>query len=56
MTADHVIEMQADNDRTYWTCECGMAGSASSDRVDVAAEKHIRNDESIAYRTRKVDW
>lgn len=58
MTADHVIEMEddADNDRTYWTCACGAGGSAASDRVDIAAERHVRDGESVVYRTRKADW
>lgn len=53
VTADHVIEMHedADNDRTYWTCDCGHGGSAASWKADVAAEKHIAEGETVAYRT-----
>jgi hypothetical protein len=52
--ADHVIEMSedADNDRVYWECSCGHGGSAASWKVDVAAEMHVAEGESVAYRTR----
>jgi hypothetical protein len=54
MTADHVIEMSedVDNDRAYWECSCSSAGSASTWTVDVAAEKHIAEGETVVYRTR----
>jgi hypothetical protein len=50
----HVIEIDedVDNDRAYWQCDCGHAGSASSDRVDLAAEKRIPEGDRVAYRYR----
>jgi len=52
--ADHVIEFDedVDNDRTGWSCDCGHGGSAPSHLVDVAAERHIHEGESVVYRTR----
>jgi len=57
MTADHIIEMNEDidNDRTYWECSCGHGGSAASWKVDVAAEKHVAEGESVAFRARSKD-
>lgn len=51
--ADHVIEMSedVDNDRMSWECSCGHGGSAASWKADVAAEEHIKEGESVAYRT-----
>lgn len=48
----HVIEINddADGERTYWECDCGMAGSAPSFRADFAAEKHIPEDALAVYR------
>lgn len=52
--ADHVIVMSedVDNDRVYWECSCGHAGSAASWTVDLAAEKHIGERETVAFRSR----
>jgi hypothetical protein len=52
VSADHIIEMSedVDNDRTYWECSCGNGGSAASWKVDIAAEKHVAEGESVAYR------
>lgn len=47
----HAIEIEdADNDRAYWQCDCGMAGSAPGWRVDIAAEKHVPQDAHVVYR------
>lgn len=50
----HVIEISedVDNDRSYWECDCGMAGSSPSYKVDLAAEKHIPEGEGASYRYR----
>lgn len=48
----HIIQMteDPDNDRVYWTCDCGHGGSAASWTVDIAAEKHIQPGERVTYR------
>ena len=54
MSAKHVIEIHrdGDTDRSYWECDCGAAGSAATDRVDIAAEKHVGEGEGVTYRYR----
>jgi hypothetical protein len=50
---DHVIVMteDADGERTSWECSCGRAGSAASFKVDLEAERHVSEGESVAHRT-----
>lgn len=52
--AEHTIEIDedVDNDRSYWMCDCGRAGSCDSYKVDIAAEKHIPEGEPVVYRHR----
>jgi hypothetical protein len=52
----HVIEIyEDDDDRAYWECDCGRAGSGPSYKVDIAAEKHIPEGELATYRYRAKD-
>ena len=47
----HVIEIDyLDEDRPYWQCDCGLSGSAPSDLVEIAAERHIKDGEPVSYR------
>ena len=48
----HVIEFDEDlaDDRAEWRCDCGAAGWAPSGSVDVAAERHLGEGESVSYR------
>lgn len=54
MSADHVIEIDYDYDpekeRASWTCECGRGGSCDVFLVDVNAEKHVPEGESVVHR------
>lgn len=52
----HVIEFDddIDNDRSYWECDCGMAGSCASYKVDFAAEKHVPEGAIVVWRSRGV--
>lgn len=53
---NHVIQFEEpeerEGDRVHWECDCGTAGSAPSDRVDLAAERHVREGEPVSYRYR----
>lgn len=45
--ADHRIYTEDDGSlRARWECSCGAAGSAPSERVDLASDKHVRDGES----------
>ena len=46
--ADHRIHTDRDgiSSRARWECSCGAAGSAPSETVDLASDKHIREGES----------
>jgi acetone carboxylase gamma subunit len=44
----------ADNaERAVWECSCGYAGSAPYYLVEVAAEKHVRDGESMVTTNRR---
>jgi hypothetical protein len=36
-------ELEDNPNRSYWECSCGSSGSASSDRVDLASDKHLKD-------------
>lgn len=40
----HRVFIDYDTVRSSWECSCGRSGSADSDRVDVASDKHIDYD------------
>lgn len=47
----HVIEIvDVDDDRAYWECTCGSGGSAPTEQLGLAAEKHVEPGESVMYR------
>lgn len=52
----HVIEIDYDpaDDRNYWACDCGVAGSVYAERGDpqIFAEKHANEGEPVSYRHR----
>lgn len=52
MAERHTIEVDedVDNDRSYWQCDCGAAGSCSPDRADIAAELHVPKDAFVVWR------
>ena len=51
MTHKHIIEIiELNEEYSYWSCDCGAAGSCPSPNVDVAAERHIPDDELAVYR------
>jgi hypothetical protein len=55
MQADHKIEMHEiadDDERLYWECSCGHAGTALAYRAEQRAEKHIPEGETWLYRSR----
>ncbi len=41
---DHVVETEFEDDRAYWECSCGRAGSCSAYSVDVHSDRHIRQE------------
>lgn len=46
----HVIEMWGNDDRDYWECDCGTAGSTRAGDGEAAAEKHVADGDQVAYR------
>lgn len=56
MAERHIIETEddVDNDRSYWQCDCGAAGSCATYKVDFAAEKHVPEGAFVAWRSRGV--
>ena len=50
MSQKHVIEVWEEGGRSCWACDCGTGGSTPHDDADVQAEKHIGEDEQVAYR------
>jgi|WetSurMetagenome_2_1015567.scaffolds.fasta_scaffold1330901_2 hypothetical protein len=53
MNADHEPWLGTEDGRDVWECSCGMSGSAPEGRGDIAAERHIRPDESTVYTSRR---
>jgi len=52
----HTIEItELNQGRSYWECDCGIAGSCPSYNVEIVAERHIPNNEGAAYRHRSKD-
>jgi hypothetical protein len=49
----HVIQIEydADNDRSYWECGCGVGGSCADSDAARYAERHIPEGERVAYRS-----
>ncbi len=44
MPVEHRVLITDDTDleRSYWECSCGHSGSCTSDRADIASDKHIK--------------
>lgn len=45
MTVHRIYTEELDDDRSYWECDCGTSGSASTQKVDIASDKHIPEDD-----------
>jgi len=39
-------ELEDNPDRSYWECSCGAGGSASTFKVDIASDRHIKEGDS----------
>jgi hypothetical protein len=52
----HVSHDVPDEGRSHWECDCGAAGSAPTERVEIAAEKHVDSGEMVTYRWGASPW
>ena len=41
-----------DDGRSHWECDCGVAGSAPTESIEIAAERHVDPDEMVTYLNR----
>lgn len=47
----HIIEIiELEDERSYWSCDCGIAGSCATYKVELVAENHVPDDEAAWYR------
>lgn len=36
----------SDGERSYWECSCGAGGSAATYKVDIASDRHIKEEDT----------